>query len=90
MGRFFHYDAVTGCVREGHKPVENTTSRVWKPIECCASGVHASQAGELREFFRKHGESVEVTADGNPVYESASQRKRLLKLRGLHDRNSYS
>jgi hypothetical protein len=61
----------------------------WEPIECIASGVHSSQAGELRDFFKKHGESVTVTADGNPVYTSAGQRKRLLKLRGLHDRNSY-
>jgi hypothetical protein len=64
-------------------------SCAWNPIECVASGVNAEQAGELRDFFRKHNESVEVTSDGNPVYTSAGQRKRLLKLRGFHDRNSY-
>ena len=60
------------------------------PIECLASGVNVSQADELRKFFREHGCSdVRVSADGNPVYESASQRKRALKARGLVDRNSY-
>lgn len=60
------------------------------PIECFASGVHADQAGELRIFFDKNGCSdVRVTNDGNPIYESASQRKRALKARGLHDRNSF-
>lgn len=61
----------------------------WKPIECYASGVAPQQAQELRDFFSRHGESVEVTRDGNPIYTSASQRKRLLKLRGFVDKNSY-
>jgi hypothetical protein len=65
-------------------------SRKGWPIECIASGVNANQAGELRYFFRKHGENVDVTRDGNPIYTSPSQRKRLLKLRGFHDRNSFS
>jgi hypothetical protein len=59
------------------------------PIECFASGVHANQAGELREFFRRHGESIHVTSDGNPVYTSPAQRKRALKLRGMCDRSSF-
>jgi hypothetical protein len=65
-------------------------SVAWNPIECIASGVPAQQAGELREFYKKHGEIVEVSSRGNPVYTSAQQRKRLLKLRGLHDNDSYS
>lgn len=59
------------------------------PIECFASGVHESQAGELRDFFIKHGENIHVTADGNPVYTNPSQRKRALKLRGMCDRSSF-
>lgn len=59
------------------------------PLECLASGVPPSQSGELREFFKKHGENVEVR-NGHPVYTSPNQRKRLLKLRGLHDNDSYS
>jgi UDP-MurNAc hydroxylase len=30
----------------------------------------------LRELFRKHGENIEVTLHGDPIYTSAAQRKR--------------
>ena len=33
------------------------------PLECVASGVHPSQAGELREFYRKNGCPTEVSED---------------------------
>jgi hypothetical protein len=59
------------------------------PMECFASGVHASQAGELREFLDKKGVPTEVTKDGDPVYRSASHRRKALKVRGLFDRNSF-
>jgi hypothetical protein len=60
------------------------------PYECDVSGVHSSQAQELRDFFESHGEKgVEVTQEGNPVYTSRNQRKRLLKLRGMVDRGSF-
>lgn len=59
------------------------------PMECVASGVHPSQAGELRKYFADHGCPTEVTADGNPVYRSAAHRKRALKLRGFRDNSAY-
>ncbi len=59
------------------------------PIECVASGVHPSQAQELRDFLEKKGVPTEVTPDGNPVYRDAQHRKRALKARGLHDNASY-
>lgn len=62
----------------------------WPMEPCVGSGVNAAQAGELREFFKKHGENVQITNDGDPIYENAAQRKRLLKLRGLHDRSSFN
>lgn len=77
---------------------ERDLAAEWKPdkrscrdyrLECLASGVNPLQAPELRRFFKKHGESVEISADGNPIYTSAGQRKRLLKLRGFCDRNSF-
>lgn len=61
----------------------------WPMAPCVASGVHANQAGELREHFRKHNLKVEVTPDGDPIYESSGQRKRALACRGLHDNESY-
>ncbi len=59
------------------------------PIECYASGVHASQAQELREHFKSHGCPTEVTNDGDPIYRDHQHRKRALKCRGLHDRASF-
>jgi len=70
------------------KPCKGRSCRDYR-IECLASGVNPAQAPELRKFFKKHGESVEVTNDGNPVYTSSGQRKRLLKLRGFYDKNSF-
>ncbi len=59
------------------------------PLECFASGVPAGQAQELRDFYIKYGENVRVNSNGNPIYESAGQRKRALKLRGLVDFDSF-
>ena len=89
MSRFFHVDEKTGKVIEGRKPVKQEKCTNYKPLECFASGVHASQAQDLRDFFHNHGESVEVTNNGDPVYTSANQRKRCLKLRGFVDKSSY-
>jgi hypothetical protein len=58
-------------------------------MACVASGVQASQAGELREFFQKHGEPTEVTGDGDPVYRDANHRRRALKLRGFTDKSAF-
>jgi hypothetical protein len=68
-------------------PIRKTVG--FPALECIASGVHPSQANELREFYQKHGEHVEVTNDGNPVYTSMRQRRRLLEIRGLHDNNCF-
>ncbi len=59
------------------------------PIECVASGVHPSQAGELRDFLAKSGVPTEVTADGNPVYRDPAHRRAALKARGIHDRSAF-
>ncbi len=59
------------------------------PIECYASGVHADQAQDLRDEFKRVGVPTEVTKDGDPIYRNATHRKRALKARGLLDRKSY-
>jgi len=59
----------------------------WPMAPCMASGVNASQAGDLREFFKKHSFGCEVTRDGDPVYTSPGHRKKALALRGLHDKD---
>lgn len=87
MSRFFRYDSSSDCVVECEGHLSQHSAAKW-PLECVASGVAPQQASELREFFQRRGESVEVTQRGNPIYTSPGQRKRLLKLRGLHDLDS--
>lgn len=61
---------------------------IW-PLECDASGVHPSQAKDLKELLKKNGVPTEVTTEGNPVYRSPQHRREALKVRGIKDRNSY-
>lgn len=61
----------------------------WPMAPCVASGVHPSQAQELRNHFKAHGLNVEVNQNGDPIYESASQRRAALKCRGMYDKSSY-
>jgi hypothetical protein len=83
-----YYDTALGKMVEGRPPKRERVNCGW-PLECYASGVHASQRQELVDFFEKHGEHVEVTKSGNPIYTSARQRKRLLALRGFFDRSAF-
>lgn len=62
--------------------------RGW-PMTCVASGVNASQAGELRDFLSRKGVPTEVTSDGDPVYRDSKHRKKALKARGFVDRQSF-
>lgn len=64
-------------------------SRGGWPLECEASGVHPSQAGELREFYERAGVPTEVTERGNPVYRDMHHRRRALRARGLFDRSAF-
>jgi hypothetical protein len=59
------------------------------PIECVASGVHADDAGKLRTHLAEKGVPTEVSKDGNPIYTNSKHRRKALKARGLHDKNSF-
>jgi len=59
------------------------------PLVCPASGVHPDQAGELRSLLAEAGCPTEVTKGGDPVYRSAAHQRRALRIRGMHNRNSF-
>ena len=59
------------------------------PIECIASGVHADQAQELRDHFKRNGLNIEVTKDGNPVYKTNKEQRRALRCRGMVNKSSF-
>jgi len=88
MVRKYRFNKQLGKMVEVKRVVMRSAAAKW-PFECVASGVHPSQAGELREFFRSHGEPTEVTTQGDPVYRDMNHRRRALKLRGLVDRSSF-
>lgn len=84
MGR----EHVCGFVKGSRTPVKQGHSK-WPMEPCYASGVNANQAQELRDYLKSRGVETEVTKDGDPIYTSAAHRKRALKARGMHDRNSF-
>lgn len=62
------------------------------PMVCTAAGVHPGQIKEHMEHLRKMGcGQVNHTRDGDLIFESKGQRKKVLEALGLFDRNgSYS
>lgn len=87
--RDYQAEAVGGIVKGTDNPVI-PRRKIWPMEPCVASGVHANQAQELRDHYKKHGLSIEVPPSGDPIYESAGQRKKGLKCRGMHDRASFN
>lgn len=88
--RDYQAEGVGGVVIGSDNPVKSRPRRSWPMEPCLASGVHASQAQELRDHLTAHGCPTEVTPAGDPIYTSAAHRKKALKIRGMHDRNSFS
>ena len=98
--RSFHVDRVPKRVRlpDGRRAKRSlvdelrttavSSTKGW-PLTCIASGVHASQAGELRDHLAAKGVPTEVTSDGDPIYRNASHRRKALAVRGMHDRASF-
>jgi len=82
-------EGATGYVKGSKTPVKRGYGK-WPMEPCTASGVHPSQAQELRDFLGKRGCPTEVTKDGDPVYTSQRHQDKALKLRNMHNRASYN
>lgn len=58
------------------------------PMVCTAAGVHPGQVKEHMEHLRAKGcGTVQHTKDGDIVFESKGQRKKVLEALGMFDRN---
>jgi hypothetical protein len=58
------------------------------PMVSSAAGVHPAQIKEHMEHLRKMGcGQVNHTKDGDVIFESKSQRKKVCEALGLYDRN---
>lgn len=87
--RCYAAEAVTGFVKGNKTPVKRGNA-TWPMEPCVASGVQPDQAQELRDFYHNRGLSIEVNNDGDPIYTSAKQRKKALKMRGMFDKASFN
>lgn len=58
------------------------------PMVCTAAGVHPGQIKEHMEHLRQMGcGQVNHTNDGDLIFESKGQRKKVCEALGLYDRN---
>lgn len=72
---------------EQHKLTSTVPSNY--PMVCTAAGVHPDQVKEHMDHLRKMGcGQVNHTKDGDLIFESKGQRKRVLEALGLFDRNA--
>ena len=78
------------CKRDYQAEQVGVPAKAGWPMECYASGVNASDADKLRKHFDEIGVPTEVTKNGDPVYTSASHRRRALKARGYYDKHSFN
>lgn len=60
------------------------------PKKCLALAVHPDQVDEANARNKEHGVNVHYAADGVPTLPDRNERRKLLKLEGLHDRHSFT
>lgn len=64
-------------------PSHSTTC--W-PMRSEALAVHPKQIAEATERNRRHGSSVTYDKDGTAILPDRGERKRIMRIEGLHDR----
>ena len=77
------------AVRDYRPTTSHRPGSGWPMPPCIGSGVHPSQAQELRDFLAKAGCPTEVTGGGNPIYRNASHQKQALAARGIVNKSSF-
>lgn len=75
--------------REG-TPGMTMAIRDAKPCKSNALAVHPTQIEQARARNKRHGINVDYEAhSGRPIFTDSGQRRKLMKLEGVRDRNSY-
>lgn len=89
--RDYGAEGVTGTVVGTANPTRanQRPKRPWPMAPCVGSGVHPSQAQELRDHLAERGCRTEVTPSGDPIYTSAAHQKKALKIRGFRNKKSF-
>ncbi len=60
-----------------------------KPIRSDALAVHPKQIKQVLARNKRHGLSIPYDREGRPVFTDPNQRKKLCKIEGVRDMNSY-
>lgn len=60
-----------------------------KPLRSDAMAVHPKQIPQVMARNKRHGLNVEYDRHGRPVLRDSGQRKKLMKIEGLKQQNSY-
>ena len=60
-----------------------------KPMLSDAMAVHSEQIEEVAALDKAKGVPTSYLEDGRPIITSEDHKRRLMRSRGLHDRNSY-
>lgn len=69
-------------------PMFGNSPRAW-PWVSDSLAVHSKQIGQVKERNARHGLNIEYDRKGRPVCTDAGQRKKLMKLEGVRQQNSY-
>lgn len=59
------------------------------PLRSDAMAVHSKQIPAVMERNKRHGLNVQYDRVGRPILENNEQRKKLMKIEGLKQQNSY-
>lgn len=70
----------------GGEPLAGHQTTAW-PLVSDALAVHPDQVGKANERNRRHGVATRYQRDGRAVIPDRGDRKKLLRLEGLHDNN---
>ena len=76
---------------EPHKgPYFNLAIDGAHPLKSDALAVHPKQIAAVKERNKRHGLSIDYDRHGRPVFTDAGQRKKLMKIEGVRQMNSYT
>lgn len=58
------------------------------PMESYAAGISPEEIPEFREIDKKGGIPTDYNSDGDPIFRTATHRKKYCQLHELYDRNA--
>lgn len=60
-----------------------------KPWMSDSMAIHPSQIEQAKARNKRHGLNIEYAKDGRPICTDSGQRRKLMKIEGVRQKNSY-